>query len=98
MFSGTTTASNSATSGIVDIDIAASSYPTNYDISINGTPRNAGTLANAGTVPVDLSTLTDGTYTITIVIDDGGYYTYTTTVTVILDTINPIVSINGPIN
>lgn len=98
MFSGTTTASNSATSGIVDIDIAASSYPTNYDISINGTPRNAGTLANAGTVPVDLSTLADGTYTITIVIDDGGYYTYTTTVTVILDTINPIVSINGPIN
>lgn len=71
MFSGTVTTNTNATSGIVDFTITASSYPANYTITVNGTPWDNGIINNTSVVPVDLSALPDGTYTITTVIDNG---------------------------
>jgi len=71
MFSGTVTTSGNATSGIIDYTISASSYPANYTITVNGTPWDNGTINNPTIVPVDVSSLPDGTYTVTTVIDNG---------------------------
>lgn len=96
MFSGTVTTSGNATSGIIDFTIDASNYPANYTITVNGAPWDNGSINNPTVVPVDLSSLPDGTYTITTVIDDGWLYTYTITTTIIVDTIDPIIIIQNP--
>lgn len=70
MFSGTVTTNTNATSGTVDLAITASSYPANYTITVNGTPWSNGSINNPTTVPVNLSSLPNGTYTITTVINN----------------------------
>lgn len=99
MFSGTLEVEPVATSGAITIDFDASSYPYNYQlwgwaISPQSATNNNGSI----TITEDLTTLpnTDGSYDIVLIIDDGGFYTYTLTSTVILDTVAPVITIQNP--
>lgn len=98
MFSGTAIFNPStATSGIVNVSLSATSYPANYQILVDNLPRTNGTITTTTNVPVDLSTLpANGNYTITIILNNGWYYTYTITTPMTLDTINPILTIQSP--
>lgn len=99
VFSGTISTNPSvATSWTTQLTITTTA-PATYQVLVNNTPRVSSTpITNTTTIPLDLTTLpNDGSYTITVILNNNnGIYTYTMTSTIILDRINPVISIQSP--
>ncbi|AVB76026.1 Ig-like domain-containing protein [Methanococcus maripaludis] len=67
----------------------------NYFIDVDGTPVNDSTADNATAILYTLN-LTDGTHTITVVAIDDAFNNANDSITVVVDTIAPTVTINNP--